>query len=319
MTTDPHDATLATPFGLPIAIVAAHVSLHRALRLQAHAGASLATTLRGAYDAALLRAGCAFAPGPRRCDRVAEHERRPVVCQSPTTCPIPALYKPRSEAQRRDHPSPIGLTVRQTGASSLDLTVTLWGRRACAARDLTFAALAATGRAGLWDGAAAVPFDLETHVTFEGTLGEWARRGRPGCGRLLLEFASPLQRADGELAHILGTLAHDLVQWDLEDSGDSAGLGKPGCDALADEARRQAAATLDGVSIDVRSLDAEDQGLRRSRSNHGAFRLSGVSGFVELSGDLTRAWPWLRALALRGAGQKRSFGLGEVRLWEPLA
>jgi len=42
-----------------------------------------------------------------------------------------------------------------------------------------------------------------------------------------------------------------------------------------------------------------------------------VSGFVELTGDLTRAWPWLRVLALRGAGQKRSFGQGEVRLWLP--
>ena len=42
-----------------------------------------------------------------------------------------------------------------------------------------------------------------------------------------------------------------------------------------------------------------------------------MSGYVELSGDLALAWPWLAALALRGAGQKRSFGLGEVRLWVP--
>ncbi len=318
MTTDAHEATFVTPFSMPIAVVAARASLHRALRLEPHAGASLATTLRGAYEAALLRAGCAFAPGPRRCDRVAEHARRPVVCQSPTTCSIPALYKPRSQAQRRDHPSPVGLWVRQTSETSLDVSVTPWGRRACATRALALGALAGSGRAGLWDGASALPFDVETRTTFEGTLGDWARRGRPGGRRLLLEFASPLQCADGELAHVLGTVAHDLVQWDLEDCGDSARLGKPGCDALADEVRRQAEAALDGVSVEVRSLDAEDHGQRRSRSNHGAFRLYGVSGFVELSGDLSRAWPWLRALALRGAGQKRSFGLGEVRLWEPL-
>lgn len=134
---------------------------------------------------------------------------------------------------------------------------------------------------------------------------------------MLLELASPYQGGDAQVAHLLGNLAHDLVQWDLEDSGTSAQLGKRGCDALADEARREAESSLSGVTVDVRTLDAEDHGLRQSRSNRGAFRLHGVSGYVELRGDLARAWPWLASLVLRGAGQKRSFGLGEVRLWLP--
>lgn len=298
-----------TPFGMPLAVFAVSARLHRALGLNDHAGASLATTLRGAYDAALLRAGCAPAPGPRRCDRAAEHEQRAVVCRSPATCPTPALYKPRSQAQRRD-----------TGGCELDVTLALWGRRAATARTLSLGALEGAGRAGLWDGASAVPFDVASRVVFEGTLEGWATRGldaAAAAGRVLIELATPLQSRDGAFAHVLGVVAHDLVQWDLEDDGSSAELGKRGCDELADAVRLRAEAALDGVAVDVRALDAEDQGLRRSRSNRGAFRLYGVSGFVELTGDLTRAWPWLRALALRGAGQKRSFGLGEVRLWLP--
>ena len=180
----------------------------------------------------------------------------------------------------------------------------------------------AAGRAGLWNGRTSVLFDLTYRPVFEGTLGAWAARSGPhamAAGRVLVELASPCQGDDAQLAPLLSNLAHDLVQWDLEDRGRSAELGKRGCDALADEARRQAEASLQGVTVDVRALGAEDRGLRQSRSNRGSFRLHGVSGCVELSGDLALAWPWLAALALRGAGQKRSFGLGEVRLWIPVS
>jgi hypothetical protein len=303
-----------TPFRMPIAVVEAQARLGGPLRLGVRAGASLATTLRGCYETALLRAGCAVSSGPRCCERTPADEPGAVVCARPEACPIPGLYKPRSEAQRRDHASPIGLWARQTAERLLDVRMVLWGRRALAARALAFEALVAAGRAGLWDDRASVLFDVTYKPVFEGALGAWAAQAT-ATDRVLVELASPCQGGDAQLAHLLGNLAHDLVQWDLEDSGDSTRLGKRGCDTLADEARREAEASLAGVTVDVRALDAEDHGLRQSRSNRGSFRLYGVSGYVELSGDLTRAWPWLASLALRGAGQKRSFGLGEVRLW----
>ncbi len=312
------EETISAPFEMPIAVVQAQAHLSEPLELPAHPGASLATTLRGCYETALLRLGCALAAGPRCCDRTPASTPGGVICADPSPCPIPILYKPRSEAQRRDHASPIGLWARQTNERLVDLRVVLWGRRALAARQLAFEALAAAGRAGLWNGRTSVLFDLTYRPVFEGTLGAWAARSRPhamAAGRVLVELASPCQGDDAQLAPLLGNLAHDLVQWDLEDRGRSAELGKRGCDALADEARRQAEASLRGVIVDVRALGAEARGLRQSRSNRGSFRLHGVSGCVELSGDLALAWPWLAALALRGAGQKRSFGLGEVRLW----
>jgi hypothetical protein len=130
-----------TPFPMPIAVVDAQARLGGPLRLGVRAGASLATTLRGCYETALLRAGCAVSSGPRCCERTPADEPGAVVCARPDACPIPALYKPRSEAQRRDHASPIGLWARQTAERLVDVRMVLWGRRALAARSLAFEAL----------------------------------------------------------------------------------------------------------------------------------------------------------------------------------
>jgi hypothetical protein len=316
------ETSSVVPFEMPIAVVQAQAHLSAPLELGVHPGASLATTLRGCYETALLHLGCTVAAGPRCCDRTPADAAGGVICAHPSVCPIPILYKPRSEAQRRDHISPIGLWAHQPTERLVDVRMVLWGRRALAARQLAFEALTAAGRAGLWNGRTSVLFDLAYKPVFEGTLGAWAARAWPRAavaGRVLVELASPCQGDDAQLARLLGNLAHDLVQWDLDDDGRSAALGKRGCDALADEARGQAEASLRDVTVGVRALDREDAGLRQSRSNRGSFRLRGLSGYLELSGDLSRTWPWLAALALRGAGQKRSFGLGEVRLWLPAA
>lgn len=308
-----------TPFRLPIAVFRIQAHLSTPLCLDPRSGASLATTLRGAYDGALLHAGCARQPGQQPCQGD-DGDPRGVTCGRPDTCPIPALYKPRSAAQRRDHPSPIGLNVEQTAPARLSGRVTLWGRRALAARTLALNALAGAGRRGLWDGARTVRFDVVVEPVFEGTLGAWVLRQHgpeaEPC-RVLVEFMSPCQGEPLRFGALAGQAAHDLVQWDLEDSGASPTLGKRGCDDLADGARACAERAFERVTVAARQLDVEDLGQRYSRGNRHRFRLEGVRGFIELRGDLTAAWPWLVLMALRGVGQKRAFGLGGVRLWWP--
>lgn len=323
---DPVDLTTAgeplgvlegTPFRLPIAVFRVQAHLSTPLCLGAHGGASLATTLRGAYEGALLHAGCARQPGQQPCHG-GDGDPRGVTCGRPDVCPIPTLYKPRSLAQRRDHPSPIGLNVEQTTPAQLSGRVTLWGRRALAARTLALNALAGAGRRGLWDGAHTVRFDVVAEPVFEGTLGAWVFRQRgPEAepDRALVEFTSPCQGEVLRFGALAGQVAHDLVQWDLEDSGASTTLGKRGCDELADGARACAERAFERVTVAMRQLDVEDLGQRCSRGNRHKFRLEGVRGFIELRGELTAALPWLMLMVLRGVGQKRAFGLGGVRLW----
>jgi hypothetical protein len=308
-----------TPFRLPIAVFRIRANLSSPLCLDVRAGASLATTLRGAYDAALVRAGCRRPLGSPPCH---DDDRSPrgVTCAVPLACPVAALYKPRSMTQRRDHPSPIDLRIEQTAATQLAGRVTLWGRRALAARGLIFDALTSMGRRGLWDGSQAVRFDAIVEPVFEGTLGAWVlgqQRHAAGHGRVLVELSSPCHGAPRPFGPLAGLTAHDLVQWDLEDSGASATLGKRGCDDLAEGARACAESAFERVTIVASRLDVEDRGQRYSRGNRHRFRIEGVSGFIELRGDLTAAAPWLMLMALRGVGQKRAFGLGSLRLWWP--
>jgi len=295
------EAIAGTPFRMPLAVGRGTARAERPLSLNPRAGATLATTLRGAYETALLEAGCVRQAGRRCFEQQPLDEAEP--CREPGRCPVPYLYKPRSRAQRRDHAPPIGLWVRQEGPRELTVTLVLWGRRAVAARRLACEALMRAGRVGLWDGSEAVAFDASVEPLFEGMLGEWVRRegdAASGPTHLRVELASPYNGKRPDLAHMLGNLAHDLVQWDLEDGGESTVLGKRGCDALADAARVHARDSLAGVVVRRRELECCDQGPRYSRGNGGVFRLRGVRGLFDLSGDLSAAWPWLPALVPAG-------------------
>jgi hypothetical protein len=59
----------------------------------------------------------------------------------------------------------------------------------------------------------------------------------------------------------------------------------------------------------------EELGLRRSRGNGRRFPLRGFVGSIALTGKLAAALPWLSMLELRGGGGRKTFGLGEVRVW----
>jgi hypothetical protein len=235
------------------------------------------------------------------------------------------LYKPRSSAQERDHPSPVVLRVREPGPSEsatvLDATVVLFGRRALAHRGVVRAALDAAGGPGLRDARGSVSFTATVaEGGFEGPLGDWTSRTVPmntTPQRVLVELVEPCDVRAPDIVAVTCNLAHDLVQWDLEDRGASVNLGKPGCDALADATRALVREGFSGVSIDRGLITEDDRGLRTSGTNRGRFPLRGYRGYLVLSGNLARVLPWLAALSLRGAGGRKSFGLGDVKLWFP--
>ncbi|MCM2332320.1 MAG: hypothetical protein NDI82_00010 [Anaeromyxobacteraceae bacterium] len=297
------------PFTLPIRVEQIECRLERELELENRPGTSLATTLRGAFEESLVREGCLRGA----CWKTQPGRPRAVTCESPSICPVPRLYKPRSEAQGRDHPPPVHHWIEIVDGDRIELQRVLWGRRAIGLGGLVEAAFTRTGAQGLFDRRGAARFTAARLSRFEGTLGEWASTlGRPA--RLLLELATPCAAPRFDLAVLAGDAAHDLVQWELEDAGLTEQLGKPGCDERAEAARAVAARSFSAVQVEA-LIGWENAGERASASSGGPIDLSGHRGHLLLTGELGPALPWLAALALRGAGQRRAFGLGRVRLW----
>lgn len=283
---------LRSPFDMPLTMFRANCTLARAIELAERPGASPATLVRGAFGLALVNAGLGW------------------------------LHEPRCDAQRRAHPSPVVVRVRplRSGAdcgaavAALELAVALLGRKACESLDPVIAALRGSGREGLSHEGTRTPFTVETSARWAGTLGEWVRERSAGFGPdLAVELVTPLDRASPDLRGVLADAAHELVQWDLADSGLADQLGKQGCDPLAERARRHVAALLAGTQVSV-NVERADGGRRRSRSNGGRFPLRGYVGRIALTAVPTEALPWLVVLEVRGAGRKTSYGLGEVRL-----
>jgi hypothetical protein len=292
---------LTTPFEMPIAILVAYCQLERPLMLPPRKGATLATTIRGAYGTALEEMGQQW------------------------------LHRPHSAFQRRDHASPIVLRFAVDGHNTyssetlvindgFELSVLLLGRKAVAKTLTAIEALERTGKRGLTS--EHIQFFPTIEPLYSGTLYQWIEAQRQvnlSKSDVLLTLDSPMNADTSDLSELLGTVAHDLVQWDLEDSGRAQRFMAEGhdpkrtCDALADYARAAAAAALEGVAI-TSSLSHRNLGKRQSATNPGAVSLHGDEGWICLSGDLEAAIPWLRVLELRGGGKKKSFGLGSVRI-----
>jgi hypothetical protein len=68
------------------------------------------------------------------------------------------------------------------------------------------------------------------------------------------------------------------------------------------------------VSIEPGFLRSKSYGKRYSRQNGNSFELRDVYGKVNIRNKLGEALPWLAVLSLRGAGAKKSFGLGRVQI-----
>jgi hypothetical protein len=185
-------------------------------------------------------------------------------------------------------------------------------------------ALRRTGHAGLRDAAGVVPFAVEAESVTAAPLGSWVARAVPPASlashalatiRLVTPcYVDRKGRKPGfELGRILGQMAHDLVQWELVDDGRAWELGRVPSDALSEAARRQAEDALKGLTIRT-ELRWADLGARYSHDNAQRFRLCGWVGRVRVEGDLTALMPWLLVLSLRGAGGKKSYGLGQVEV-----
>lgn len=293
-------------WALPLATIHLRLVFQRRLEMGTRGGARPETSLRGLLFSALLDAGCRRGG---RCRQVeAGHP-----CRERAACAFGTLYQPRCEHQRRDHPSPVSLYLNVLDDSRVwQVTMLLWGRRALAHRALLVAAMEAAGNTGVRDLEGRVAFRVEARPGRTGSLADYCQRRAPQVARL--DFVSPCQSRAHSLQALLGNTAHDLMQWALADSGASAALGKRGCDAIADAARDGAVASLDRVSEHWTRRRGLSLGKRVSRTNRGQFSLEGFTGTVWLSGDLDAGWPWLRALALHGAGARRGFGMGRVRL-----
>ena len=281
---------------MPIRLFVAECELRGPLYLPPRTGSSLATTIRGAYGAALVDGGGDW------------------------------LQRPHSTTQRRDHATPI--IVRVTAEANapegsivaFELSLVLLGRRAIAEQSLVLGALFEAGQRGLT--ARKIGFGVEIFPLYDGTLASWcaklAPEGEP-LTQINLALETPMDADVGDFPRLVGTVAHDLVQWDLEDSGLAASVHETGvdakrwCDTHADAARRAAEASLAEADIAMTVAD-KNLGKRRSHTNLGKFPLGGYVGLIDLRGNLNHALPWLRVLELVGGGRKKSFGLGTVRL-----
>lgn len=340
----PYDPA-AAPFEMPL--VVGRFTLALAHPAEAPS-ADLAIWLRGALLRSLRVLGCArrkAAPGTPHCpespDPPASALR--VACAEPGACLVPWLYKPRSlfrcpahltagsevdargercGCRARDHAAPVSFTL-EPDASPLRPRgrYVLWGRRATSAdaRRLVAAALEAAGRSGLGDPRGErTAFEVEPGPVFEGTLGRWVQLSSPAHlpSAIEVELATPCRTTAAGLAAVAGNAAHDVVQWDLVDRGIEQQHGPRGCDALADDARATAREAIEGLTVAAESSEVQSAGSRRSTGGH-RHDLTGLTARFRLCGDVGAAFPWLALLALRGAGEKRSFGLGQVRLWLP--
>ena len=198
----------------------------------------------------------------------------------------------------------------------LEIELIVWGHRA-----LDHMAVAVTTARAAFRAVFSV-VELDSESIFEGALGAWAERAVPAFARrVLLELVTPCDLGrDGQgqphpftLPALVGNMAHDLVQWDLYDRGKP--VSKLEADCMADQMRTHVQTMVLTLDVQIAAIEYVNLGLTRSGSSGTRFPLGGYQGYCVLAGPLAPVLPWLAALALRGAGSHKSYGLGHVRLW----
>lgn len=309
---------------MKICIARVQCHLERPWQPGQHTGATLGTTVRGAFKSAFLRVGCLRAAACGVCAGVEKDSSR---CGDSSRCAVPRIYPPWSASLGRNPSPAIRRWPRVRGPQDLEVSVVLWGERACEHSKVVWRAFDEMGHVGLRDSRGKVRHRSEVAELFSGALHDWlahdaGRVGIVGKQDLAFELAEPStgdERQPPTAASVLSALAQDLALWRLEESGRSAFMAKyEGADAVAENAGRVASSTLNGVRVQPMDLRWVVVGDRYSTGNGRAIHLAGWKGFFRLRGDLTTALPWLQTLALRGAGGRTDFGLGEVRIWRPL-
>jgi len=312
------------PLALPVRRFVVPCRTERPLAFPPAFGATVGTTLAGAFGHALLDVACR--EGERVCGSTPDGG---LDCEQPWRCSLPRLLKPRATAGDRRFPTPVLLRAPalEPGkpVSAFELHGVLWGRRAIEAQAAVEESVALMGGEGLACGGERIPFSTGA-VRFDErrcvrARAEAARPAAPCPAVLLvLETATVTKREPrpgGErrwLEDLVGNAAYELAAWDMEDRDIGPALDGDTRDAYASAVRDQARAAVRSVDLHEAAFDIVDLGARRSSANRRRYGLRGVLGTIELDGA-EEAWPWLVAIALGRAGQRRGLGCGEARLW----
>lgn len=326
------------PLDLPIQRLVLSCRSARPLCFPPREGATVGTTLTGAWQRALRRTACEVGrSGVEPCAREGDDA---ALCAAPRTCPVGRLVKPRSAVHRRDFSGAVLLRARslESGlpSTSFDLEVTLLGRKAIQEREDVLQGLEGMGATGLDVAGRRIPFHCDLLSASPALrLHQWSPApDASSAPRALLVFESPTlhverQGAEGTgrrgramtaggqlpLEGLLGQAAYELVAWDIEDRGGLTADGRHERDCLASTARAEIARRAQAVDMLDCVLEPIALGMRRSRRSGDMYPLLGFVGTAELSGPLAPVLPWLTWMSLSRAGQNRAQGFGENRLW----
>lgn len=290
---------------MPVARVDLRLALERTPRLDPRAGANLSTTLRGLLLRHCVQQACSDAvtcSQPQHCRR--------------SGCDAGWLMAPRSEAQRRDHAMPIRLLITAADTTTIQLQVVVWGRRAGSRLAAIGQSFVTAGNSGLIDRSGRVRWTVAQQAPSVHRLGDLARPGGAMPTQLWALISGLSAPNVNVLERQLPNLAHDVTQFALADSGLDQKLGKPQCDALADQARTRVLQGMDAVVLHWHEAEFLNIGARRSCTNDHSFDLSGISGLASIEGDLSPIAPWLVVSTLWGLGGRKSFGMGRVQFFQ---
>jgi len=320
---------------MAVAIVQAKCLLEQH-RVGGAEGGAIAQGFRSAFRTQIFRSACAKGIYSARCIPAGgQGQRGWPVCALPDLCPVPLVFPARSETSKKDLAPMVQVWIHHPPSGELEIRLVLFGERAATRRTSLESVLerlttegteiphSSQGADPVWR----IRRKADVTLAYEGSLRHYAHCVVPPVlpSSFVVEFSSPCivaSRADSSdatptLAEIVGNMAYDLAIADLEDGALASALGRGPLDALGGRARQEAEAAIRRLTIEAGNLAPAEWGRLRSGTNPGFVRLNGFTGFLRLSGDLVPAAPWLAALTLRGAGQKRSYGAGEVRLWWP--
>jgi hypothetical protein len=321
---------LSSPFELPVNILLIQCNSEYPLIFSSHEGATPGTTLNGALGEALLEVGCTIAS--EEGNHCIEDHKGLLLCKHPKQCPVPKIYKPFSEVQRRSFPRPIRLRYVESRppTKKFSLITILWGQKANMNIKIIQNALHHMGKKGLYLKERFIPFKIEViKSVFAGTLKDYIYQKFPepqDINSMLLEFTTPfyyerkiektrwiLGGGELPLGKILGNVAYELTSWHLEDL--ELFDEKQTRDNLAQASREYVESAAGEISVEKSFLIPINYGKRYSRRNKKSFYLQGVVGYTIICGNISKILPWLVTLSLWGGGQKKSYGSGDVKLW----
>lgn len=217
------------------------------------------------------------------------------------------------------------------------LRVSIVGRRAALHAPAIWETIVLMGRIGLaikGRGRIFLQFDKPSTV-FNRPLAS-VRMPADSRGRALLEFVTPIlieetvadeaggfARAfqaggDADIAKLLGNLAYDICNLDMDDRPDAPEPSRDLRSRLSERSRELVEREAAGIAPSRANFRPENWGSRPSKTQKGSYPMAGFSGYVALENVSERIFPYLAALSLWRGGQNAAKGFGDARLWTSL-